>query len=241
MSCMVKPQTNHTERDDTRRPGAEDREITLYGFGRVNPKVIGETRDLRVQWALEELGLPYRVHPLDHTGGEFDSPAFAAISPFHQAPVIDDGGVVIAETGAILLYLAEKAGALPTDAAGRAAVVQWCFAALTTIEPPLAMIQLIDAGALPGGEQRTALVAWAHRGLGGLERRLGGRTWVAADGFTVADILVATVLREIRRTDLLADYPRVRAYYDRALARPAWRRTLERYTELHGVTVADIP
>ncbi len=215
--------------------------ITLYGFGRVIRKVIGETRDLRVQWALEELGLPYRVHPLDHTGGELDSPAFAAISPFHQVPVIDDGGVVIAETGAILLYLAEKAGVLPADGAGRAAIVQWCFAALTTVEPPIAMIQLMDGGGLPAGaEQRAALVAWSHRVLGGLERRLDGRTWIAADAFTVADILLATVLREIRRTDLLADYPRLRAYYDRALARPAWQRALERHAERLGVTVAEI-
>jgi len=222
-------------------PAEEERMITLYGFGRVHRKVIGETRDLRVQWALEELGLPYRIHPLDHTGGELDSPAFSAISPFHQVPVIDDAGVVVAETGAILLYLADKAGALPADAAGRAAIVQWCFAALTTVEPPVAMIQLIDLGGLPGsGEQRGALVAWARRGFGGLERRLDGRTWIAADDFTVADVLLATVLRQIRRTDLLADYPQLRAYYDRALARPAWRRTLERYTERFGLTVADI-
>jgi glutathione S-transferase len=215
--------------------------ITLYGFGRVHPKVIGETRDLRVQWALEELGLPYRVHPLDHTGGELDSPAYAAISPFNQAPVIEDGGIVVAETGAILLYLADKAGALPADAAGRTAVIQWCFAALTTVEPPVAMIKLIDLGGLPGGgEQRDALIGWSRRVLAGLERRLDGRTWIAADGFTVADILVATVLRQIRHTDLLADLPRLRAYYERALARPAWQRTLERYAGLLGVTVADI-
>jgi glutathione S-transferase len=215
--------------------------ITLYGFGRVHPKVIGETRDLRVQWALEELGLPYRVHALDHTGGEFDGPAFTAISPFHQAPVIDDDGVIVAETGAILLHLADKAGALPADAAGRTAVIQWCFAALTTVEPPVAMIKLIDLGGLPGaGEQHAALVRWSRRALGGLERRLDGRTWIVADDFTVADILLATVLRQIRHTDLLADYPRLRAYYERALARPAWRRTLERYAERFGMTAADI-
>ncbi|MGK3982627.1 glutathione S-transferase family protein [Sorangium sp. So ce136] len=214
--------------------------ITLYGFGRVHQKVIGETRDLRVQWALEELGLPYRVHPLDHTGGELSSPAYAAISPFNQVPVIDDDGVVVAETGAILLYLAEKAGALPADAAGRAAVVQWCFAALTTVEPPIAMILLMDLGGLPGGEHRAALVPWAHRVLAGIERRLDGRTWIAADDFTVADILLATVLRQTRRTDLLAGYPRLRAYYDRALTRPAWQRTLERHAQRLGATVADI-
>lgn len=215
--------------------------ITLYGFGRVIHLVHGETRDLRVQWALEEFGLPYRVHPLDHTGGEFDRPEYAAISPFHQAPVIDDDGLVIAETGAILLHLADKVGALPTAAAGRAAVLQWCFAALTTVEPPLAMIQLIGAGGLPGSDaQNKALAGWSARVLGGLERRLDGRTWIAADDFTVADILQASVLREIRRTDMLADYPRLRAYYARAMARPAWRRTLSLYAERVGASVADI-
>ncbi len=215
--------------------------ITLYGFGRVIRIVIGETRDLRVQWALEELGLPYRFHPLDHTGGEFDSPAYTAISPFHQAPVIDDDGVIVAETGAILLYLAEKAGALPTEAAERAEVVQWCFAALTTVEPPLALILLTSKGGLPGNDElHRALVGWAGRPFAGLERRLDGRTWIAGDAFTVADILMATVLREIRTTDMLADYPRLRAYYARAMARPAWQRTLESYAERHDVTVAEI-
>ena len=224
---------------DTHEHGAGP--ITLYGFGRVHAKVVGETRDLRVKWALEELGLPYRLEPLDHTGGELDSPAFVAISPFHQLPVIDDDGLVVTESGAILLYLAEKAGALPADRAGRAAVVQWCFAALTTLEPPVAMIQLIDLGGLPGGgEQRAALVAWARRGLDGLERRLDGRTWIATDDFTVADVLLATVLRETRRSELLADYPRLRAYYARAMARPAWSRTLARHAELLGAAVDDI-
>lgn len=207
----------------------------------MQPGIIGETRDLRVQWALEELGLPYRVEALDHTGGELDGPAFAAISPFHQIPVIDDDGLVVAETGAILLYLADKAGALPADVAGRTAVTQWCFAALTTVEPPASLILLTDLGGLPGaGEQRTALVAWARRTLAGLERRLDGRAWIAADEFSVADILLVSVLRELRHTDLLADWPRLRGYYDRAFARPAWRRTLAAYVERFGLTVADL-
>lgn len=215
--------------------------ITLYGFGRVPRIVAGETRDLRVQWALEELALPYRVHPLDHPAGELDSPAYAAISPFNQIPVLDDDGVVVAETGAILLHLAEKAGALPAGAAERAAIVQWCFAALTTVEPPISMILLMDLGGLPGGaDHRAALVTWTRRVLASLERRLDGRAWIAADDFTVADILLATVLRQIRRTDLLADFPRVRAYYDRALARPAWRRTLELHAARLDVPVAEL-
>ena len=86
--------------------------ITLYGFGRIFPEGRGETKDLRAQWALEETGLPYRVHALDHTGGELDSEAYGRISPFRQAPVIDDDGFVVAESAAVVLYLAEKAGKL---------------------------------------------------------------------------------------------------------------------------------
>lgn len=216
--------------------------ITLYGFGRVFRSVIGETRDLRVEWALEEIGLPYRVHGLDHTGGEHDGPAYSKISPFHLVPVIDDDGFIVAESGAILVYLAEKAGKLiPPDFEGRMRVVQWCFAALNTVERPLLEIQLIDKFGGENSENRRAeMVKQASRWLDGLERRLDGREWIACADFTVADILLATVLREIRKTDLIDPYPRLKAYYARALARPAWQRTLSLHAERLGVTVADI-
>jgi glutathione S-transferase len=84
--------------------------IVLYGFGNIFPAGRGETKDLRAQWALEETGLPYRVHALDHGGGELDGEAYSRISPFHQVPVIDDDGFVVAESAAVVLYLAEKAG-----------------------------------------------------------------------------------------------------------------------------------
>ena len=110
--------------------------ITLYGFGNIFPEGRGETKDLRAQWALEETGLPYRVHALDHTGGELDSDAYSRISPFRQVPVIDDDGFVVAESAAVVLYVAEKAGKLiPGDFQGRTRVVQWCFAAVGTVEP----------------------------------------------------------------------------------------------------------
>ena len=92
-----------------------------------------ETKDLRAQWALEETGLPYRVRALDHTGGELDGDAYRRISPFRQVPVIDDDGFVVAESAAVVLYLAEKAGKLiPGDVQGRTRVVQWCFAATSS-------------------------------------------------------------------------------------------------------------
>ena len=216
--------------------------ITLHGFGRVPRIVAGVTRDMRVQWALEETGLPYRVHGLDQPAGELDGPDYRKISCFQQVPVIDDDGFVVAETGAVLLYLAEKSGKLiPSDFAGRTRVVQWCFAALNTVEWPVLQIAMIELSGEKGADERRAkLVDWARLRFEQLERRLDGREWIACDDFTVADILLATVLRQVRTTGLIEDYPLLADYYDRALARPAWQRTLELHAERLGVLVDEI-
>ena len=217
--------------------------ITLYGFGRIFPEGRGETKDLRAQWALEELGLPYRVHALDHTAGELDGDVYTRISPFRQAPVIDDDGFVVTESAAIVLYLAEKAGKLiPGDVQGRTRVVQWCFAAVGTVEPTLTCLDVIeifdsDKSAYKVGAEVRKL---AGRWLGGVERRLDGREWIACADFTVADIMMAGVLRTIRKTDLMDPFPKVKAYYDRCRARPAWERTLALYAERMDLSVDDI-
>jgi glutathione S-transferase len=203
--------------------------ITLYGIGDIFEGGHGETKDLRVQWALEEVGLPYRFHALDQTAGDLDSDAYGRISPFNQVPVIEDDGFVVAESAAILLYVAEKAGRLiPSDVQGRTTVVQWCFAAASTVAPTLQSLDIIeifdeDKTATKVLQQARKLAA---RWLGGLERRLEGREWIALDEFTVADIAFADVLRTIRRTDLMVPFPRLEAYYERCIARPAWQRTL---------------
>lgn len=217
--------------------------ITLYGFGRVHDKVIGETRDLRVYWALEETGLPYRVQGVDHSGGEHLRADYGEKSCFNQIPAIDDDGFTLSESAAILLYLAEKSGKLiPQDFMGRTRVTQWCFVALTTVELPLAEIQMINSffGVEKNQERLQFLNQWAARVLGNLEKRLKDREWIACEDFTVADILLACVLREIRKTDLLKSYPRLSEYYDRALARPAWNRALKSYAELLGKDVEAI-
>jgi glutathione S-transferase len=198
---------------------------------------------MRVQWALEETGLPYRVHGLDQPAGELDGPDYRRISPFQQVPVIDDDGFIVSETGAVLLYLAEKSGKLiPRDFEGRTRVVQWCFAALNTVEWPLMQISMIDlaGGASSERERRASLVDWARRRFEQLERRLDGREWIACADFTVADILLATVLRQVRKTGLIADYAQLASYYDRALARPAWQRTLELHAARLGVPVEEL-
>jgi glutathione S-transferase len=217
--------------------------ITLYGFGRIFPEGRGETKDLRAQWALEETGLPYRVHALDHTGGELDSDAYRRISPFRQAPVIDDDGFVVAESAAVVLYLAEKAGKLiPGDVQGRTRVVQWCFAAVSTVEPTLVCLDFIEIFDHDKAAHKVSAEARkiAGRWLGNVERRLEDREWIACADFTVADIMMACVLRSIRKTDLMQPFPRLKDYYERCRARPAWQRTLGLYADRVGVSVDDI-
>ena len=217
--------------------------ITLYGFRTIFPGGVGETKDLRAQWALEETGLPYRVHALDHAGGELDGEAYRRISPFRQVPVIDDDGFIVAESAAVVLYLAEKAGKLiPADVEGRTRVVQWCFAAVGSVEPTLTCLDLVGMFDADRAAARlhAELPKLAGRWLGELERRLDGREWIACSEFTAADIMMSGVPRGIRRTDLMDAFPTLKAYYARCMARPAWQRTLALYAERLGTSVERI-
>lgn len=216
--------------------------ITLHAFANMFPGGIGETKDIRIQWALEEMGLPYEVQPLDYLGGEAESPEFSAISPFNQIPVLEDDGLVIAESCAILIHLADKSGKLmPADEAGRLKVIQWCFAATATVQPALSMIAMVDAGFMgKDPAAREFLVGLARRWLAGLERQLEGREWITGDDFTIADLTLADVLRETRETDLMDDYPKVKALYARAFARPARQKARELAAERMGVDLSAI-
>lgn len=213
--------------------------ITLHAFANMFPGGIGETKDIRIQWALEEMGLPYEVRGLDYLGGAADSPEFSAISPFNQIPVLEDEGLVIAESCAILIHLAERSGRLmPADEAGRLKVIQWCVAAVATVQPALSMIAMVDAGFMgKDPATRAFLVGLATRWLAGLERQLEGHDWITGDDFTIADITLADVLREIRETDLMDGYPNVKAFYARAFARPARRRARELTAARMGVAL----
>ena len=119
--------------------------IKVYGFSRVNKLARGNTRDLRVLWALEEMALPYEIVGIDHPRHDLDTPEYRAINPFGQVPAIDDDGVKVTESGAILLYLARKTGKLmPRDLAGEAQVLRWSVAALSTIEVPVLTKWFVD-------------------------------------------------------------------------------------------------
>lgn len=206
--------------------------LKLYGFSRVNSIARGNTRDLRVLWALEEMQLLFELVGMDHPAHDLNTDTYRALSPFEQIPAIDDDGITLSESGAILIYLAKKTGKLiPTNPAGEAQVVRWCFAALTTVELPMLNIQLIDFGKSDAGAQaqRERMVKWANRHLKGLERWLENREFVATDEFTVADILMAHVLTEVKDESLFEPYARVREYRERCFSRPAWRLTIDRY------------
>lgn len=205
--------------------------IKLYGFAKVNRFARGKTRDLRVLWALEEMQLPFELVGMDHPAHELSSDAYRQLSPFEQIPAIDDDGLVLSESGAILLYLAKISGRLiPPDLAGEAQVMRWCFAAVNSIEPPLLSLMVLDwTGDGSGGKQRGFLVAWVKRVMTNLERWMADREFVATDTFTVADILLAHVLSVVSDDALLAPHSGVVAYRDRCLARPAWTRASEAY------------
>ncbi len=206
--------------------------LKLYGFARVNKGARGKTRDLRVLWALEEIGLPYEIVGMDHPAHDLDSPAYRAMNPFGQIPVIDDDGVVVTESGAILLYLARKSGKLmPRDLAGEAQVLRWSFAALTTIEIPVLSHWFVEMSGGKGSKAGEALRGWAELRLEQLDGWLAGRQFVATDDFTVADLLMTHVLDAGTRKEMLEPHPNLVAYRERCTGRPAWKRTFDAYCE----------
>ena len=206
--------------------------LQVYGFSRVNKMARGNTRDLRVLWALEEMGLPYEIVGMDHPNHDLDSPAYRALNPFGQIPVIDDDGVVVSESGAILLYLARKSGKLmPLDLAGEAQVLRWSVAALSTIELPLLSMWFVNLSGGKGSKPSDALHAWGDMRLSQLDGWLTDREFIATGDFTVADILMTHVLDAGTPREMLKPYPHVLAYHARCTERPAWKTTLDAYCE----------
>lgn len=188
----------------------------------------GHVRDLRARWALEEAGLAYRerlVGREDLGGAEY-----RALQPFGQVPSLIDDGLVLFESGAIVLHIAAKSDALmPRDPAERARVTSWMFAAVNSVEPPLQMIAELDffsRDAAANAAVRATRVDRARARLGALAEALGDREYLCTR-FTAADILMATVLRIARHTELVADQPVLAAYQARCERRPAFAKALD--------------
>ena len=205
--------------------------VKLYGFSRVNKVAHGNTRDLRVLWALEEMEIPFEIVGIDHPNHDLDSEAYRKMNPIGQVPAIDDDGVIVTESGAILIYLARKSGRLiPKDLAGEAQVLRWAFAAMNSVELPLLTLQF--AGWVDESETspvKNALAGWAEQRLGSLDSWLAGREWIATDEFTVADILMSHVIGPEAKPEMLAKHERVKAYVERCFARAAWQRVHAAY------------
>jgi len=201
--------------------------ITLTAFRAVPDSVKGLVRDLRVRWALEEAGLPYRERLI--TRDELGAPSYRALQPFGQVPAIEDDGFVLFESGAIVLHVAEQSAALmPSDPAGRARTRAWVFAALNSVEPWLQELTLIDLAYSTEAwaiARRPGAVQMVTKRLDDLVRVLGDRDFLE-DRFTAGDLMMTTVLRMLRHTDLVSSRPTLAAYQARCESRAAFWKAL---------------
>lgn len=198
---------------------------TITAFEQSPDRGQGLARDMRVRWALEEAGRPYDVRLL--TFKAMKEPAHLALNPFGQIPTYEEGNLILFETGAIILHIAECTGVLlPADANARARAITWMFAALNTVEPPileLATAKLLERDK-PWTAERLPLVEDRVRDrLGQLSAWLGDAEWL--DGaFSAGDLMMASVLLRLKPSGLLDEDPKFAAYVARAQARPAYRR-----------------
>jgi glutathione S-transferase len=198
---------------------------TITAFETSPDRGRGLARDTRVRWALEEVGQPYEVRLVSF--GAMKEPAHRALHPFGQIPTYEEGDLVLFESGAIVLHIAERhAGLLPGDANARARAITWMFAAINTVEPPildLVTVKLVE-GDKPWSEQRLPLVQDRIRvRLGELSARLGDAEWL--DGaFSAGDLMMVAVLLRLRMSGMLDGYPNLSAYVVRGEARPAYKR-----------------
>lgn len=185
----------------------------------------GLARDMRVRWALEEVGLPYDVRLLSFA--EMKQPAHLALNPFGQIPTFEDGDLALFETGAILLHIAQRRpGLLPDDPAARARAVAWMFAAVSTVEPPIverSTAFLFERDQPWYADRLPMLDDRIHARLAPLSSRLAEADWLDG-GFSAADILMIHALRRLESSGLLNAYPPLLAYIARGEARPAYQR-----------------
>jgi glutathione S-transferase len=196
-------------------------DLVLTTFDWVPEAPRGYVRDLRVRWALEEAGLPYRVNSVPFRGRDAEH---IAHQPFGQVPWLTNGDISIFESGAILLHLGELSEALmPADPRGRAEVVEWVMAALNSVEAASQPWSLFRFMGFPGGTPEAGFVdGFLKARLERMEAVLAVREWLAGGGFTVADLLMTDVLRPVDRFNGLTEYPACRDYVARATARPCF-------------------
>ncbi|WP_395449669.1 glutathione S-transferase family protein [Aminobacter sp. UC22_36] len=201
---------------------------TITAFERSPDGGQGLARDMRVRWALEEVGQPYKVRLVSFKAMKLS--AHLALHPFGQIPTYEEGDLVLFESGAIILHIAEHhAGLLPKDANARARAITWMFAALNTVEPPIVELEQAPfvEGDKPWLEERIPMLKDRIRvRMGELSNRLGDADWL--DGtFSAGDLMMVMVLRRLEGDGIVEDYPNLSAYVARGQARPAYKRAFE--------------
>ena len=202
--------------------------ITITAFERSPDGGKGLARDMRVRWALEEVGQPYEVRLVSFRA--MKEPAHRALHPFGQIPTYEEGDLALFESGAIVFHIAERhAGLLPADGNARARAITWMFAALSTVEPPildLVTVKLLE-GDKPWRAERLPLVEARIRDrLDQLSGRLGDADWL--DGaFSAGDLMMVSVLLRLKPSGILAEFAKLAAYVARGEARPAYQRAFD--------------
>jgi glutathione S-transferase len=203
--------------------------ITISAFKWVPEFAHGQVRDLRARWALEEAGIPYKTRLLEQ--GDQDKSDYRELQPFGQVPILQDGDFTLFETGAIVLFIGERSETLlPKDPVARAKATQWLVAALNSIEPFLMNVALIDlfyANEEWAKLRRPGAVDFAKRRLAGLSKSLGDKPFLDGERFTAGDLMMTTVLRILKHTDIVTSDQRLAAYIERCTARPAFKRALD--------------
>jgi glutathione S-transferase len=200
--------------------------IEITAFAWVPEFAQGIVRDLRARWALEEAGLDYRVRLF----GQQRPADYLLEQPFDQVPCFSDGTVKIFETGAIVQYIGEKTEVLlPRDPQGKYRAIQWTYAALNSVEPAFLNLLLVDIFYKDeewAKLRRSGAADFAKQKLKRVSDWLGDKQWLEGDRFTVGDLVMVTVLRFLRHTDLVAGFPNLDAYVKRGEARPAFKQAL---------------
>lgn len=202
--------------------------VTITAFERSPDGGKGLARDMRVRWALEEVGQPYEVRLLSFPA--MKEPAHLSLHPFGQIPTYEEGNLTLFESGAIVLHIAERhGGLLPNDAQARARALTWMFAAINTVEPPILELVTVKflEGDKPWSKERLPLVeARIRHRLDQLSARLGDADWL--DGaFSAGDLMMVSVLLRLKPSGILDAYPSLGAYVARGEARPAYQRAFD--------------
>lgn len=199
--------------------------ITITAFENSLDQGAGLARDTIVRWALEEVGQAYEMRLIPWS--DFKKPAHRKRQPFGQIPTYEEGDLVLFESGAIVLHIAERfPGLIPTDPNARARAIMWMFAAVSSVEPLIVqrdVVEYMESGKSWAAERSVMVDERISSRLAELSARLGDADWL--DGaFSAGDLLMVQALRRLEGSELLAAFPKLAAYVERAKARPAFKR-----------------